>query len=409
MPPPPPINDSSNYNENISYFVYGSQFTVPRRYSIVKCIGHGAYGVVCSARDNLTGEKVAIKKISKAFDNLKDTKRTLREIHLLRHFKHENLISVKDILKPNSKDTFDDVYLVSELMDTDLHQIISSPQPLSDDHCQYFVYQMLRGLKHIHSANVLHRDLKPSNLLINEDCLLKICDLGLARVEDATHQGFMTEYVATRWYRAPEVILSWNKYTKAIDIWSVGCIFAELLGRKPLFQGKDYIHQITLIIETIGSPSEEDISNIANEQARQFIRNMGYVPKVNFANLFPKANPDAINLLERMLCFDPNKRLTVEDALSHPYFSTLHDPSDEPICLHKFNLSFESWDLNRELLKELIYNEMLYYHPDPNDSTMVYTDLNNPAFNIQSFQNNSNDLFNLFQQQKFQLQQQIKN
>nr|AAA59387.1 extracellular signal-regulated protein kinase [Dictyostelium discoideum] len=405
--PPPPTSDTSNFNDNISYFVYGSQFTVPRRYSIVKCIGHGAYGVVCSAKDNLTGEKVAIKKISKAFDNLKDTKRTLREIHLLRHFKHENLISIKDILKPNSKEQFEDVYIVSELMDTDLHQIITSPQPLSDDHCQYFVYQMLRGLKHIHSANVLHRDLKPSNLLINEDCLLKICDLGLARVEDATHQGFMTEYVATRWYRAPEVILSWNKYTKAIDIWSVGCIFAELLGRKPLFQGKDYIHQITLIIETIGSPSEEDICNIANEQARQFIRslNMGNQPKVNFANMFPKANPDAIDLLERMLYFDPSKRLTVEEALAHPYFQSLHDPSDEPICLHKFSLNFEAWDLNRDLLKELIYNEMLAYHPE-DPQAPYYTDLNNPNFNLSRIQSSS-ELFNLLQQQKQPIHQQV--
>eukprot|EP01132_Coremiostelium_polycephalum_P005299 gene5299-6599_t len=383
-----------NYNEKCTYFVYGSQFTVPKRYSIVKCIGHGAYGIVCSAIDNLTGEKVAIKKISKAFDNLKDTKRTLREIHLLRHFKHENLISIKDMLKPESKETFEDVYIVSELMDTDLHQIITSPQQLTDDHCQYFVYQMLRGLKHIHSANVLHRDLKPSNLLINEDCLLKICDLGLARVEDATHLGFMTEYVATRWYRAPEVILSWNKYTKAIDIWSIGCIFAELLGRRPLFQGKDYIHQITLINEIIGSPSEEDIQNIASEQARQFIRSIGFRPKIPFSKIFPKANKLAIDLLEKMLCFDPAKRITVEEGLQHPYFASLHDPSDEPICLHKFNLNFENWDLNRDLLKELIYNEMLAYHPE--DQSNQQSANNN---------NNTNDpnLFSLLQQQQQEL------
>jgi len=132
--------------------------------------------------DNRTGEKVAIKKINKAFEHLTDTKRTLREVKILRHFNHENVIRIRDILPPVAPDKFEDVYIVSELMDTDLHQIICSPQPLTDDHCQYFLYQILRALKYIHSAHVLHRDLKPSNLLLNGNCDLKVCDFGLARV-----------------------------------------------------------------------------------------------------------------------------------------------------------------------------------------------------------------------------------
>ena len=130
-----------------SFMVCGTRFDVDSRYTLVKPIGHGAYGVVCSAQDNLTGEKVAIKKISRAYDHLTDTKRTLREIRILRHFNHENVIRIKDILRPASLDKFEDVYIVSELMDTDLHQIISSPQPLTDDHCQYFLYQILRAMK----------------------------------------------------------------------------------------------------------------------------------------------------------------------------------------------------------------------------------------------------------------------
>jgi len=129
-----------------SFMVCGTRFDVDSAYTLVKPIGHGAYGVVCSAVDNATGEKVAIKKINKAFEHLTDTKRTLREIKILRHFNHENVIRIKDILRPVSLDRFDDVYIVSELMDTDLHQIIASPQPLTDDHCQYFLYQILRGL-----------------------------------------------------------------------------------------------------------------------------------------------------------------------------------------------------------------------------------------------------------------------
>lgn len=129
---------------------------------------------------------------------------------------------------------------MQELMETDMHRVIRT-QDLSDDHCQYFIYQTLRALKAMHSANVLHRDLKPSNLLLNANCDLKVCDFGLARSAASTddNSGFMTEYVATRWYRAPEIMLTFKEYTKAIDVWSVGCILAEMLSGKPLFPGKD--------------------------------------------------------------------------------------------------------------------------------------------------------------------------
>lgn len=353
----------SQDEKSVTYLVQGStQFTVDRRYTLLKSIGHGAYGVVCAAKDNLTGEKVAIKKISKAFEHLKDTKRILREIKLLHHFHHENIVSLKDMLMVSRN--FEDVYIVTELMDTDLHQIISSPQPLTDDHCQYFIYQILRGLKHMHSAHVLHRDLKPSNLLLNSDCLLKICDFGLARVEEQSISGFMTEYVATRWYRAPEVILSWKQYTKAIDVWSVGCIFAELLGRKPLFQGKDYINQITRIVDIMGSPTEDDLKNIGSEQARQYIRSLGHRPKIPLSRLFPRATPLAQDLLDRMLAFDPAKRITVDEALAHPYLAALHDPADEPVANAPFNFDFENWDLTKEAFKDLIWREILAFHPE---------------------------------------------
>lgn len=197
--------------------------------------------------------------------------RTLREMKLLRYFNHENIISILDIQKPRSYETFQEVYLIQvrtctlycwtltkqiplrlertlitasgliqELMETDMHRVIRT-QDLSDDHCQYFIYQTLRALKAMHSANVLHRDLKPSNLLLNANCDLKVCDFGLARsaASQEDNSGFMTEYVATRWYRAPEIMLTFKEYTKAIDVWSVGCILAEMLSGKPLFPGKD--------------------------------------------------------------------------------------------------------------------------------------------------------------------------
>ena len=125
-------------------------------------------------------------------------------------------------------------------METDMHRVIYSRQDLTDDHCQYFMYQLLRGCLYIHSSNIIHRDLKPSNLLLNKNCDLKICDFGLARGYEETTTT-LTECVVTRWYRAPEVILNASHYTNALDVWSIGCIFAELLGRAPLFPGDDYL------------------------------------------------------------------------------------------------------------------------------------------------------------------------
>ena len=215
------------------FMVCGNLFEVQDRYAPIKPIGKGAYGVVCSARNVRTDEKVAIKKITNAFENAVDAKRTLREIKLLRHLKHENVIRIVDVVAPPALEEFTDVYVMYELMDTDLHQIIRSNQPLSDDHCQYFVYQLLRGLKYIHSANVLHRDLKPSNLLLNANCDMKICDFGLART-NKEDENFMTEYVVTRWYRYRSFFAA--PVTGRLTWWSQ--VHFPSSSVKPLFPGK---------------------------------------------------------------------------------------------------------------------------------------------------------------------------
>jgi len=344
------------------FMVCGNLFECPAKYTPIKPIGKGAYGVVCSARNVETDEKIAIKKIGKAFENIVDSKRTLREVKLLKHLSHENVICLKDILPPPSREKFKDVYVVYELMDTDLHQIIRSNQGLSDDHCQYFIYQILRGLKFIHSANVLHRDLKPSNLLLNANCDLKICDFGLARTSD--EKEFMTEYVVTRWYRAPELLLSCAEYTSSIDVWSVGCIFAELLGRKPLFPGKDYVHQLNLITKVIGSPSEDDLMFISSEKARRYIRSLPKHDHVDFRKLYPHANEQALDLIDKMLVFDPNRRITVEQALEHPYLASLHDVNDEPSCDRQFEFDFESEALSEDTIADIIYEDMVSFHSD---------------------------------------------
>ncbi|ORY06303.1 Pkinase-domain-containing protein [Basidiobolus meristosporus CBS 931.73] len=318
---------------------------IDRKYQLIRDLGQGAYGVVCSAKNIETGEELAIKKVTKVFEKNILAKRALRELKLLRHFNgHENITSIYD-MEISNPDTFTEIYLVEELMEADLHQIIRSGQVLTDAHYQYFVYQILRGLKYIHSANVLHRDLKPGNLLVNADCELKICDFGLARgFSDSpeSNAGFMTEYVATRWYRAPEIMLSFQSYTKAIDMWSVGCIFAELLGGKPLFKGRDYVDQLNQILGILGTPDDTTLRRIGSERAQMYIRSLPKMPRIPFSQLYPHATPMAIDLLEKLLDFDPSTRITVEDALAHPYLQAYHDVDDEPAHEQQFDFSFES-------------------------------------------------------------------
>ncbi len=194
------------------YVVKGTTFEVDDRYEVKKGVGQGAYGLICAAVDKQSSEQVAIKKVSNAFEDAIDCKRMVREMRLLQHFSHENVLNLRDIMlpPPGKVAEWNDVYLVTELMDTDLHYIIHSKQALTDDHIQYFVYQILRGLKAVHSAKVLHRDLKPGNLLVNKNCDLKICDFGLARGVDTSpgaNAKPLTEYVVTRWYRAPELLV----------------------------------------------------------------------------------------------------------------------------------------------------------------------------------------------------------
>ena len=347
-----------------------SLFEIDEKYVPIKPIGKGAYGVVCSAKDSETGEKVAIKKIANAFDNVTDARRTLREIKLLRRLQHENIVLLKDIMKPPSASDFNDVYLVYELMDTDLHQIVRSSQGLSDEHTQYFLYQILRGLKYVHTAKVMHRDLKPSNLLLNANCDLKICDFGLARTD--AERGFMTEYVVTRWYRAPELLLSCEDYSASIDIWSVGCILAEILGRKALFPGKDYIHQMRLIVEVLGTPKVEDLVFIQSQKAVAYIKSLPYSPPARFDTMYPDANPDAVDLLYKMLEFNPKKRITVEQALEHPYLANLHDPSVEPASEPApYEFSFEDEELEENQLRAKVWEEMLAFRGEGGGSGVV--------------------------------------
>ncbi|KAF5732485.1 mitogen-activated protein kinase 20 [Tripterygium wilfordii] len=295
-----------------------SEYGDANRYKIQEVIGKGSYGVVCSAIDTRTGEKVAIKKIHDIFEHISDAARILREIKLLRLLRHPDIVEIKHIMLPPSRRDFKDIYVVFELMESDLHQVIKANDDLTREHYQFFLYQLLRALKYIHTANVYHRDLKPKNILANANCKLKICDFGLARVafSDTPTTIFWTDYVATRWYRAPELC---------------GSFF----------------------------------SKVRNEKARRYLTTMRKKQLVPFAHKFPNADPLALRLLERLLAFDPKDRPTAQEALADPYFKGLSKVEREPSCqpITKMEFEFERRRVTKEDIRELIFREILEYHP----------------------------------------------
>eukprot|EP01012_Entosiphon_sulcatum_P026750 TRINITY_DN3223_c5_g1_i1.p1 TRINITY_DN3223_c5_g1~~TRINITY_DN3223_c5_g1_i1.p1 ORF type:complete len:372 (-),score=86.72 TRINITY_DN3223_c5_g1_i1:399-1514(-) len=347
------------------YMVHGTTFEVDTKYNITKACGYGAYGFVVAAVNTDTGAKVAIKKCQNVFHDLSDATRVLREISLMSFLSHENTLGIKDLMAPDAPD-FSDVYLVTQLMDTDLNNVIRSKQRLTEEHSQYFIYQILRGLKYIHSARIMHRDLKPANILTNVNCDLRICDFGLARAHEPDRQSEMTDYVITRWYRPPELLLMSTGYTEAIDIWSAGCIFAELINRKPLFAGKDYLHQLKLICTDLGVPSDEDLESfITNKEALRYVKTMPKTSPKPITHLCPNlTNELAQDFLAQMLTFNPHKRPSADELLSHPYLHQLHDPNDEPTAPGAFVWDLEQRDFTEKELRQAYWDEIRKYHPE---------------------------------------------
>ncbi|XP_024913134.1 mitogen-activated protein kinase 11 isoform X3 [Cynoglossus semilaevis] len=337
---------------------------VPERYQNLTPVGSGAYGSVwfvvssspplcSSAYDVVLRQKVAVKKLSRPFQSLIHSRRSYRELRLLKHMKHENVIGLLDVFTPAAAlEDFNELYLVTNLMGADLNNIVKF-QRLSDEHVQFLIYQLLRGLKYIHSAGLIHRDLKPSNVAVNEDCELRILDFGLARQTNDE----MTGYVATRWYRAPEIMLNWMHYNQNVDIWSVGCIMGELLKGKVLFPGTDYIDQLKRIMEVVGTPTPDLLKKICSEHAQKYIQSLPFMPQQDLEKIFRGANPLAVDLLKRMLVLDCDGRISACEALSHPYFSQYHDPEDEPEA-PPYDQTLESKDRSLEEWKELVFEEV---------------------------------------------------
>eukprot|EP00003_Mantamonas_plastica_P018141 TRINITY_DN2977_c0_g1_i2.p1 TRINITY_DN2977_c0_g1~~TRINITY_DN2977_c0_g1_i2.p1 ORF type:complete len:237 (+),score=93.04 TRINITY_DN2977_c0_g1_i2:205-915(+) len=220
-------------------------------------------------------------------------------------------------------------------------------------------------MQYMHSGDLIHRDIKPSNLLLNSDCHVKLADFGLARSvasleKDSNSSAALTDYVATRWYRAPEILLGSTKYTKAVDMWSVGCILGELINGKPIFPGTSTMNQLDRILELTGKPDEEDVDAINSPFAFTMLESLPDPKKRSFKKMFPRATDEALDLLEGLLQFNPEKRLTAVECLEHEYVAQFHNEDDEPEITKEIKILIDD-DIKYSIsdYRDKIYNEII--------------------------------------------------
>ncbi|GMH67628.1 hypothetical protein TrRE_jg1756, partial [Triparma retinervis] len=329
-PLPPPRRKArpiTRHSDGTSSFkVSGTSFRVNSKFSPLGIVGKGSYGVVCAAVNSKNGEKVAIKKISPMCEDVWDAKHTLRELRLMRLLDyHPNVISLASLSAAEGA-----LYIVMELMDSDLHKIVQSKQKLGESHLKVIWTQILAGVSAMHRNNVFHRDLKPGNILVGRDCQVRITDFGLARsinqnddIDSSNPASAMTEYVVTRWYRCPELLLAPHvSYTSKVDLWSVGCIFAEMVLREPLFPGRSYVHQVQLILENIGlPPTEEAMGFEPRKDAKSYLKRQKVKVGKSWGEILPGSDASVVDLISGLLVFNPSKRSSATEALAHGYFA----------------------------------------------------------------------------------------
>jgi mitogen-activated protein kinase 15 len=333
---------------------------VERKFLVERHIGGGAYGVVWRAIDRKSKATVALKKVFDAFGNPQDAQRTYREVMLLQRLSHPNIIRLHSVMKARNGA---DLYLAFELMETDLHAAVRSGvlQPI---HKQFVTYQIVRCVRYLHSRGVLHRDLKPANILLNSDCVAKLADFGLARCVEKLakvleHRPILTDYIATRWYRAPEVVMSTSQYTFAIDMWAVGCIVGELLCGKPLFRGTSTLHQLSLISAGVGPVTPQELGSLGCEHAEALMANAGVDEEAKSVRVLLAGHPpDAVALVVQLLQFDPSKRLTASQALRMPYLAPFTSSAETGEELPYDGLAIPLSDTVRYSVSE--YQEALY-------------------------------------------------
>ncbi|CAL9111312.1 unnamed protein product [Musa acuminata var. zebrina] len=285
------------------------------QYEKVEKIGEGTYGVVYKARDRLTNETIALKKIRLENEDEGVPSTAIREISLLKEMQHNNIVRLQDVVHSEKR-----IYLVFEYLDLDLKKHMDScPELVKDPRLvKTYLYQILRGIAYCHSHRVLHRDLKPQNLLIDRQTnVLKLADFGLARAFGIPVRTF-THEVVTLWYRAPEILLGSRHYSTPVDVWSIGCIFAEMVNQRPLFPGDSEIDELFKIFRVLGTPNEETWPGVTSlpDFKSAFPK---WLPK-DLATAVPNLEVTGIDLLSKMLRLDPSKRVTARQALEHEYF-----------------------------------------------------------------------------------------
>lgn len=326
-----------------------------KRFDVLKLLGRGAYGIVWKVIDKESGRTMALKRCFDAFQNSTDAQRTFREIMFLQELNgHENIVRLINVLKAESHQ---DLFVVFDFMESDLQHVIQG-NLLGQIHMEYIIYQILKALKYIHSGGVLHRDLKPANVLLNSNCHVRLCDFGLARTatlpagatsqkNDPQAMVLFTDYVATRWYRAPELLLGATMYTEGVDMWSVGCIVGEMYSGKPILKGRSTMDQLEKIVELTGKPSESDLRSISSssQYARTMLESMANVRQMPTANILflLKATPEAKALALATLKFNPDKRPTAEQALEDKFVEKFHHQEAEPICDKVIRMPIADW------------------------------------------------------------------
>ncbi|XP_069849375.1 cyclin-dependent kinase 3 [Dipodomys merriami] len=280
----------------------------------VEKIGEGTYGVVYKAKNRETGQLVALKKIRLDLETEGVPSTAIREISLLKELKHPNIVRLLDVVHKEKK-----LYLVFEFLSQDLKKYMDST-PVSElplHLVKSYLFQLLQGVNFCHSHRVIHRDLKPQNLLINEFGAIKLADFGLARAFGVPLRTY-THEVVTLWYRAPEILLGSKFYSTAVDIWSIGCIFAEMMTRKVLFPGDSEIDQLFHIFRTLGTPDETTWPGVT--QLPDYKSSFPKWPSRRLEEIVPNMEPKGKDLLMQLLQYDPSQRISAKMALAHPYF-----------------------------------------------------------------------------------------